>query len=101
MAAVEPVTYVRAHVSCFFTVFRCPLSRSWAMLTVALGRPSTVVKAQEKLASLTDDPTPSTRRNSVWSMTSNGERRASLSSLKNMFRRGSTTEEPEVEKIEE
>ncbi|KAF2116113.1 hypothetical protein BDV96DRAFT_645458 [Lophiotrema nucula] len=53
-------------------------------------RQSTVTQAQEKLASMaenvTDTVTPSRRRSSVWS-------RASQGSWKDMFRRGSVTED--------
>lgn len=87
------------------------------------GRPSAVEEATKKLASMAEegtlvhiiiaglcrsigqagltDATVATkpRRSSTWSMNSNGERRGSIASLKNLFRRGSNAEE--VEKIEE
>ncbi|KAF1997374.1 hypothetical protein P154DRAFT_524870 [Amniculicola lignicola CBS 123094] len=65
-----------------------------------LRRPSTVVEARETLASLTDSVTSQRRRSSTWSLGSNhNERRGSI--WKTVLRRGSSSEENEVEKIEE
>ncbi|KAF2247888.1 hypothetical protein BU26DRAFT_565314 [Trematosphaeria pertusa] len=64
-----------------------------------LRRPSAVEEATKKLASMAEEVATKPRRSSTWSMNSNGERRGSIASLKNLFRRGSNAEE--VEKIEE